>query len=385
MEIRELGIEDVKRYKQICSYCYHITATDEDIKKAEEDRKTIKKDVVSIGVFEEKLESIIEIAPYIVRFEGNDIKMGGICGVTTAPEARGKGYIRELFIEAFKRMRENGQIISHLFPFRGDYYRKFDYEVSAETVTWHIPTEYINNFSKTGELKSYDGSDNMKNDIKEVYKEFVKNKNLARTDKKFDNLKPYEATRFTYIHYTNNKADGVITYHTKSYENKPQDIILDNFWYSDINGMDGNLWYLSTLRDYSDKCIIPCNDDLSEFIEFNGGWGKKDTIREVRYSGSTRVIDVYEVLKLKKIDDEVSIKIIDKFCPWNNDVFTISNGEVKRGADDFDAVLTIRAFSALVMGRYKNLDYVKEVEIIKNKDKLEKLFEKRDIWFDEHF
>lgn len=388
MEIREFYGEEILRYKQLCSTLFHSPKNEEQLRQEIENDEKRKKDFVRLGAFEDELIAGIEIHPYDIVFEDSVVKMGGIGGVISALEARGKGAVKKLFIKAFEKMYEQEQIISHLFPFRGDYYRKFDYEVTAENTVWYIPTEYLR-ASGAGTVKLYDGSEKMKEDIKNIYHKFVSGKNLALAEHDweafFNERRPYESQLFSYLHYTDDVADGFLSYNMRAYEHKTQDVSVSNFWYTDKNGISGILGYIASLKDHSDKCIVTCNDDLGAYFEFNGGWGKRDTERKIEFRGSTRIIDAEKVLLKKAFLGKAAIKIIDNFCPWNNDVFTVSDGKVSRGQGDADASMTMRAFSSLVMGRYDNLDFVPELEIYKNKENLEKLFAKRKMWFDTHF
>ena len=181
MEIKEFYGGEALDFFRLCTQLFHAPASDEAIsEKVKND--SAHEDFARLGVFENGFLSAIEVRPYRVRFDGHDIKMGGIGAVVSSQEARGKGTIKALFDVAFKKMYENGQIFSHLYPFRGDYYRKFDYEPSAYTKIWHIPTEYLR-FSKHGYIKSYDESDSMKEDLKNIYNVFVRGKNLAISEK----------------------------------------------------------------------------------------------------------------------------------------------------------------------------------------------------------
>lgn len=386
MEIKEFYGGEALDFFRLCTQLFHAPASDEAIsEKVKND--SAHEDFARLGVFENGFLSAIEVRPFSVKFDGHDIKMGGIGAVVSSQEARGKGTIKALFNAAFEKMYGNGQILSHLYPFRGDYYRKFDYEPSAYTKIWHIPTEYLR-FSKHGYIKSYDESDSMKEDLKNIYNVFVCGKNLAISEKGsgfYNDRKPYSSPRFSYIHYNeNHHADGFLCYHMKQYAEKRQDIEVENFWYSDMSGIIGLLSYLSSLRDYSDSCIIPCNDDLAPFIEFNGGWGKRDSYSETRFNGSSRVIDAEKMLSLADFEGKVSIKINDSLCPWNNDVFTLSDGIVSRGGEP-DAEADIGIFSAMLMGRCKNISLIPNFTVIKNEKALERLFKPKNMWFDEHF
>ena len=388
MEIREFYDENLADYQRMSSYLFHSPTTDEAIEKAAQGEEK-EEDFIRIGAFSDRLLAAIEIYPYTVMFEDKPIKMGGIGRVVSAHEARGTGAVKKIFAEGFRLMREHGQFISHLFPFRGDYYRIYGYEVSAENVVWEIPCEYIKN-DKIGTIKYFDGSEKMKADIVGIYHKFIRGRNLVLADKKwesfFEKRKPYTSRLFSYVHYTDGAADGFVSYKMQPYAEKTQDIVTENFWYAGRNGIAGLMGYFAGLKEYADKCIVCCNDDLSSFAEFNGGWGKKDTERKVHFGGSTRIVDVEKILKLKGFDGAFSLKITDEYCPWNNAVFTVKNGKVEKSDDgEYDAAMSIRAFSSLILGRYDNPLLVRETEFIKNYETLKRLFAKKIIFFDEHF
>lgn len=74
---------------------------------------------------------------------GRVMAMGGIGGVATYPEHRGRGYVRTLMRTAFQQMRERGAHVSMLRPFKQSYYRKFGYETASTYIGWDMPSEAI--------------------------------------------------------------------------------------------------------------------------------------------------------------------------------------------------------------------------------------------------
>ena len=80
-------------------------------------------------------------------------------------------------------------------------------------------------------------------------------------DSFFEQIEPYSKSVFPYVHYSNGHPDGYLSYGIRTYDDKIQDIEVKDFWYSDISGISGMLNYFSTLKDYSDRVVIPCNDD----------------------------------------------------------------------------------------------------------------------------
>lgn len=69
--------------------------------------------------------------------------MGGIASVASYPEHRRQGYVRQLMQAAFVDMREKGQVVSALYPFREGFYGRFGYVTTNSTLEVKIPTHAL--------------------------------------------------------------------------------------------------------------------------------------------------------------------------------------------------------------------------------------------------
>ena len=76
-------------------------------------------------------------------FGGVLVPTSGIASVTVAAEYRGQGGLSPLVLEALRRARDRGALISTLFPTASRIYRKFGYEVIADFVTVQLPTTVL--------------------------------------------------------------------------------------------------------------------------------------------------------------------------------------------------------------------------------------------------
>ena len=65
--------------------------------------------------------------PIMQNVRGTIKSMCGVAEVVTKPEARRQGYSKKLMILALKKMKEQGQIFSTLYPFRESFYEKLGY------------------------------------------------------------------------------------------------------------------------------------------------------------------------------------------------------------------------------------------------------------------
>ena len=61
------------------------------------------------------------------NLRGKIFKMGGFADVSTHPKARRKGFVRQLMRYAYEQLREDGRVVSSLYPFRESFYQRLGY------------------------------------------------------------------------------------------------------------------------------------------------------------------------------------------------------------------------------------------------------------------
>lgn len=334
-----------------------------------------------------------------VVFDGKSCKMSGVGCVVSDFNSPFKGAIGEIYKKAFAIMRQNGQYISHLYPFDETYYRTYGYEVSAMTARWKIPVEKLL-IVREGMVKPYDGSEKMQADIKSVHKAFTNNHNLSihkhagMWKKFFDATKPFVSGINSFVHYSpDGTPDAYMNYVVKNYEDKPSDLETRELWYTNIRALAGMLSYFGTQRSCCDYLYITLPDhvDITPIVNSKGGYGKRiaEKIRQNR--GMSRIVDVEKVLQMANYKGEGSlcIKIYgDDYAPWNNDTYTVTYGDkttVARGGTA-DIEMKINSFSAAILGRFdfENLVLFDDV-IIHNQKEFGNIFYRKPMWLCEKF
>ncbi|MDR2952322.1 MAG: GNAT family N-acetyltransferase, partial [Treponema sp.] len=105
------------------------------------------------GAFEKGklLAGMFEIE-YLMRFDGQSVKMSGIGGVGTLPEARKGGLVRRIFEKLLPEAYEKGALFSTLTPFSHDFYRKFGYEIACARRKLSISTDDLSDIKAKGEF-----------------------------------------------------------------------------------------------------------------------------------------------------------------------------------------------------------------------------------------
>lgn len=85
------------------------------------------------------IQTSLQLTPYPVSINGHEIQVPYVVGVMSKPEARGKGYMKELLNKALKDMYEQERIYSILMPIDRQLYEPFGYHYIMDTRTYKVP------------------------------------------------------------------------------------------------------------------------------------------------------------------------------------------------------------------------------------------------------
>ncbi len=119
------------------------------------ERGGVQKDIVhdenfgseTAGIWaNDQLRAAVTVRPFTLHWSNaasGMLSMGGVAGVATGIEARGRGYVDRLLRDALVRMRDAGQVVSALYPFAWAFYRKFGWEWVGEKRSVTLPLREI--------------------------------------------------------------------------------------------------------------------------------------------------------------------------------------------------------------------------------------------------
>jgi predicted acetyltransferase len=101
-----------------------------------------------------KIVSHVGIFPLQVEADGVNLKVGGIGGVATLPDYRGKGYMSELLKYSIEKMKKEGYSLSWLAGDRQRYrYKIFGYEMAGRLVNFTISETSLRKTLDAGEIE----------------------------------------------------------------------------------------------------------------------------------------------------------------------------------------------------------------------------------------
>jgi len=287
--------------------------------------------------------------------------MCGIQNVATHPEARRRGYSRKLMLEAFNHMKKNNQVFSTLYPFKETFYERMGYISFPQIRTAEFTAsnlEPILSLDTNGQVERIEIKDAF-----EIYREFLHQmrENIhgmgVKTDTELVRVKN-ESPYWLAVAKENEEILGIMTYKVTSFW---KEIKVRDFYYKNSQGKYLLLKFLAKHADQVKEIHLPIR--TGEFPETwinDTFWGETGKIKSRDWVPCPmgRVVIIEQMNGMKVGTGNVSIKIKDNLCEWNNGVFSF---ESKDGilqlekTDNYDCELSIQGLSAVVYGCY-NLD-----------------------------
>jgi len=400
-EIRRLETEDLFQLYRIHTIVYNQRR---DYSK-EENQKIDPLDHPANwawGVFDGKkmLAGMYEI-DYLMRFDGHSVKMSGIGGVGTLPEARKGGNVRRIFEKLLPEAYEKGVVFSSLTPFDHDFYRKFGYETACARNIITIHTGDLSDIKMKGEFIHILPSDDTSL-LNEVHASYISNINHGihrdywqdnRAWKRFTKEDPYTSGYYTYLWKDEKgKARSYIKYQDIT-EDGDHNMSVIELAFIDKKGLYGALSLTGGLSAQFEnfKWMMPSFIDPFDFI--GSAW---DVESKYIPRDMTRIVNVKTALELMRRPEnegEYIIEVQDENIAANNGKFHVRFGKegtkVSPAKKDEDICCDIQTLSQLVTG-YRTLENAmcsrqEGLEVYKNEETLKRVFTLRPQHVTEYF
>jgi predicted acetyltransferase len=401
-EIRRLETEDLLQFYRIHTIVYNQRR---DFSK-EENQKIDPLDHPAhwaCGVFEDgKLLAGMYEIDYLMRFDGHSVKMSGIGGVGTLPEARKGGHIRRIFEKILPEAYEKGVVFSNLSPFSHDFYRKFGYEVTCTRNNISISTGDLSELRPNGQyVHILPGDDTSL--LAEIHSAYIENINHGihrdywpdnRSWKLFTRPDPCATGIYIYLWKDETgKARSYIKYQD-ILEDGDHNMHVTELAFIDKKGLYGALGIAGGLSAQFEnfKWLMPAYIDAFDFI--GDAWSVES---ELKPREMTRIVNVKAALQLMRrpcTEGEYVIEVEDdENIPANNGKYLVEFGpqgsKVSLATKDADICCDILTLSQLVTG-YRTLEnalYSRQegLEVYGNIETLKRVFTQRPQHITEYF
>ena len=284
---------------------------------------------------DEEIVSSLQLNQYNLKLNNKIYDTSYVVGVSTFPQARGKGYMKHIMDFTLNELYRKNQLVSILMPIDYRLYRKYGYEHCYDQIEYEIDIEDLSGFKSKGFLKKAK-LDNI-NDLINIENNFLKDLNgtIIRDENYYENLfKEVESEDgHIYIHEDELK-DGYIIYFINN-----ENIFVRELYYNNLNALKGILRFLYNHNTQCKKVTISSPiDDKIRFILSN----PKTANIKLKPFMMGRVINFKKYLESLNIKSNenlsINISVKDDFIKENNKIFKIHLNNNKLNVESGDYI-----------------------------------------------
>ncbi|MEG2789594.1 MAG: GNAT family N-acetyltransferase, partial [Romboutsia sp.] len=184
MKIRYASSNDKNDVKAIWNYCFN---DGEDFVNYYFNDKYSRFNTVVVDEGEEIVSSL-QLNQYRIILNNKIYDASYVVGVSTFPQVRGRGYMRDIMKFTLKELYAKEQLVSILMPIDYRLYRQYGYEHCYDQIEYVIDIEDLKKFKVNGRLHKV--NKNHINDLIDINNYFLKdtNGNVFKDNKYYENL-----------------------------------------------------------------------------------------------------------------------------------------------------------------------------------------------------
>ncbi len=323
--------------------------------------------------------------------DGTLVRNGGIGAVSTLPEYRTDGAVREIFRKLIPAAYADGEVISTLYPFSHAFYRKFGYETVCWKNVYEFSPAVLRGYVFGGKVRQWKTGDPVSEWTK-LYNAFASSFNLAisrddaRMGKHLEGVF-YKDRKFGYMLWEDGRPAAYLIF--QDIRHDPQAILeVQDLAWDGPAGFRAILGFLSRFSaDYGTiRLFLPRNIELLSLIRSPLAYDIQKTTDQAYM---IRVINAVKALEAIRKPEGCSfvIRISDEMIPENNGTWKVTAGGVSPTEEEPDLCVSERALGQLVCGAVSlaEAEYREDTAVQKNREMLEKVFIRKPILVEDHF
>ena len=387
MNIRYAIEKDLENIKDIWNYCFE---DEEGFVNYYFDNKYKPENTILIEENDELMSSL-QLNQYKINLNNKIYDTSYVVGVSTYPNARGKGYMKDMMDFTLNELYKKDQLVSLLMPIDYRLYKKYGYEHCYDQIEYKLNIEELKQFKIVGDFEKI--TNNHINYMMDIYNEFLLNTNgyVVRDKNYYENLfKEIKCENgHMYIHKEEN-YEGYIIYFIME-----DTMFIREICYKNISSLKSMLKFIYNHNTQCKKVTImsPVIDSIRYILP-----NLKTSEINIKPFMMGRVINLEKFLNTLSIEcndlDGVYIEIIDNQIKENNNVFEIrvKDNKVKaiKSNKKADIGLSINYISQLAFS-YIDIEKVLFLEnITKTKENtkainlLKSIFSKKENYINEY-
>ena len=387
MKMRYAREEEIDSIKEIWNYCFN----DEDTFVDYYFNHKYKNYNTIVACEDNDIVSSLQLNQYKINLDNKVYDTSYVVGVSTFPQVRGRGYMRNIMDFSLNELYKKGQLISILMPIDYRLYRKYGYEHCYDQLEYNINIDDLKNFNLNGRL--YKATEKNIDDLININNIFLEdiNGNTVRDKDYYINLFKEVKSEGGHIYvYKDGSYKGYIIYFLNG-----ENMFVRELFYKDLDSLKSILKFIYNHNTQCKTVTIsaPVNDKIKFVLE-----NPKTTDIKIKPFMMGRVINVEEYLNGLQVEESIDIRanifIEDKFIKENNGVFNIEikNKKVKakKVRGNYSLSLSINSFTQLA---FSYVD-IKDIIVLNNIDRNDKnkdaiqllkvLFNKKENYINEY-
>ncbi len=323
--------------------------------------------------------------------DGTLVRNGGIGAVSTLPEYRTDGAVREIFRKLIPAAYADGEVISTLYPFSHAFYRKFGYETVCWKNVYEFSPAVLRGYVFGGKVRQWKTGDPV-GEWTKLYNAFASSFNLAisrddaRMGKHLEGVF-YKDRKFGYMLWEDGRPVAYLIF--QDIRHDPQAILeVQDLAWDGLAGFRAILGFLSRFSaDYGTiRLFLPRNIELLSLIRSPLAYDIQKTTDQAYM---IRVINAVKALEAIRKPEGCSfvIRISDEMIQENNGTWKVTAGGVSPTEEEPDLCVSERALGQLVCGAVSlaEAEYREDTAVQKNREMLEKVFIRKPILVEDHF
>jgi hypothetical protein len=292
------------------------------------------------------------IYPQTMNVRGKLLASGGIGGVATLPNGRRSGMVRALMEYSYTLMREDGQPVSGLYPFRESFYQRLGYAGWVRPMWAKVDPAGLNPLLKTGR-----GGTVRWGRIADLWDDWTRFLGDAQadihgftvSDSPRGDLPKMRNTRWVALVEEDGRITGGMTYRITGFTGS---MVVPVFLPLTVNARYALLEWIARHVDQVKETRIQLRPGSWPELWMHDVEADACSRDEEAWAAPMgRVVSIEGLSGIGAGDGEVTLEIVDEQCPWNSGPWTFrgSGGELEVARTGSPAAtLPIQALSSLV-------------------------------------
>ncbi len=336
--VRPLEAGDAARNRQLMNHAFGSGRV--AVPPAEGDNEEAARDPVpkvQLGAFAsgDDLRASLTICAFDIHWPGavgGFLPMGGIAGVASWAEARGRGYVDALLCESLRNMRDAGQVVSALYPFAWNFYKRYGWDFVGEKREITLPLTQLKTAPEgrhVRDLTDYQDAQNARTAIAPAYANFAQNYRGAfrETSHRWDRALEHSGDHATHVYgYFSDGADNCAAYLLWRFDTDGDGAHIREFAAQtpgDYRALLSLLHYLATQKRIA-RVTLPADTPLWSHLMH---WDVQTKTAPV-FAG--RIVDVAQAFARLSPPEgmgnsaSVTVAVTDEHAPWNAGVWRIT-------------------------------------------------------------